>query len=281
MANPNLMPRKRNTPKMTPEILDYVTDKAMLKAWAHLSLSERVLKIHEKFNVKMTQQTLGLWYRKNKIRWRKPQYKMLGALKRGSLLQDQAEWCWQLTTYMQRGFEIIYIDETSSHLWDHKGKVWQPNDDSVHIYRAATRGHSVTIIAGLSSDGGKLHWQLAKSTNKEDFLNFLKKQVHPFVKYPRSTVLVLDNHRAHHSLVVTEWLKEKHYIVHFLPPYSSELNPIETVWALLKRRWGKMLSSQAFEEKMLKISTQARQKKDEFNYDSDGELILSTKQKMS
>ena len=32
---------------------------------------------------------------------------------------------------------------------------------------------------------------------------------------------------------------------------------------------------------MLKISTQARQKKDEFNYDSDGELILSTKQKMS
>ena len=94
MANPHLMPRKRNTPKMTPEILDYVTDKAMLKAWAHLSLSERVLKIHEKFNVKMTQQTLGLWYRKNKIRWRKPQYKMLGALKRNSLLQDQAEWCW-------------------------------------------------------------------------------------------------------------------------------------------------------------------------------------------
>ena len=76
---------------------------------------------------------------------------------------------------MQRSFEIIYIDETSSHLWDHKGKVWQPNDDSVHIYRAATRGHSVTIIAGLSSDGGKLYWQLSKSTNKEDFLNFLKK----------------------------------------------------------------------------------------------------------
>ena len=144
---------------------------------------------------------------------------------------------------MQRGFEIIYIDETSSHLWDHRGRVWQPQDDAIFIYRPATRGHSVTIIAGLSSDGGKLRWQLSKSTNKEDFLLFLKTKVHPFVKYPRSTVLILDNHRAHHSHIVTAWLEKENYIVHFLPPYSSELNPIETVWALLKRRWGKMLHS--------------------------------------
>ena len=280
MANPDLMPRRRNTPKMTKEIIDYATDRAVLKQWAHLSLRERVIKIHEKFQTKITQQCLGFWYRRNGIRWRRPNYKMLGALKRATLLKEQAEWSWQLTTYMQRGFEIIYIDETSSHLWDQKGKVWQPNDDSIFIHRPSTRGHSVTIIAGLSSNGGVLQWQISRSTNKEDFLHFLKSKVHPFVKYPRSTVLVMDNHRAHHSLVVSKWLQEKSYIVHFLPPYSSELNPIETVWALLKQQWGKTLTSQGFEDKMLKISNQARSKKDEFNYDSDGELVLSTKQKM-
>ena len=88
MANPAKMPRKRNTQKMTAEILDYVTDRAVLKLWAHLSLAERVHRIQERFDVKMVQQTLGSWYRRNQIRWRKPQYKMLGALKRDTLLQD-------------------------------------------------------------------------------------------------------------------------------------------------------------------------------------------------
>ena len=27
----------------------------------------------------------------------------------------------------------------------------------------------------------------------------------------------------------------------FLPPYSSELNPIERLWSLVKRRWTKSL----------------------------------------
>ena len=100
MAKPYLMPRKRNKVKMTAEIIDYVTDRLVLKSWAHLSLAERVVKIDERFNVKLTQQCLGYWYRRNGIRWRRPQYKMLGALKRQTLLLDQSEWCWQLTSYI-------------------------------------------------------------------------------------------------------------------------------------------------------------------------------------
>ena len=120
MANPDLMPRRRNTPKMTKEIIDYATDRAVLKQWAHLSFKERVLKIQEKFQTKITQQCLGFWYRRNGIRWRRPNNKMLGAMKSATLLKEQAEWCWKLTTYMQRGFEIIYIVETSSNLRDQK-----------------------------------------------------------------------------------------------------------------------------------------------------------------
>ena len=140
-------------------------------------------------------------------------------------------------------------------------------------------------MAALSSKTSRLHWSLTRSTNKEDFLEFLKLKIHPFVKYPRSTVLIMDNHRAHHSTIVTEWLKQKNYVVHFLPPYSSELNPIETAWAILKKRWAKQLHDIEFEDKMFKINntdTKAlRNKKKEFDYDSDGEIILTTKQKLS
>ena len=97
------------------------------------------------------------------------------------------------------------------------------------------------------------------------------------VRYPRATVLVLDNHRAHHSKVVSEYLGMKGYVVSFLPPYSSELNPIETVWSLMKREWGKILLSQEFETKMVRLSRPIKQLREEYDEGSDGELKVTTR----
>ena len=56
-----------------------------------------------------------------------------------------------------------------------------------------------------------------------------------------SSVLVLDNHRAHYSHVVSEYCEKVGLDLLFLPPYASELNPIELVWAQFKRRWSNEL----------------------------------------
>ena len=92
----------------------------------------------------------------------------------------------------------------------------------------------------------RMRFMFGKSTNKEEFLEFLKTKINPWVKYPKTTVLVMDNHRAHHSKIVSEWLKQKSYVVHFLPPYSSEFNPIERAWAIMKREWSNHLASLDF-----------------------------------
>ena len=104
----------------------------------------------------------------------------------------------------------------------------------------------------------RLRYSLAKSTNKEDFLQFLKEKIDNYSSYPRSTVLVMDNHRAHHSKVVTEWLAEKQYVSAFLPVYSSEFNPIERVWAMLKHEWAQTLIRKDFEARMVSISRPIR-----------------------
>ena len=109
------------------------------------------------------------------------------------------------------------------------------------------------MIGALFRKDAKLFYRFARSTNSEDFLEFLK-ELNRFIKYPRSTVLVLDNHRAHHAKAVTAWLAEKQYVVLFLPPYSSDLNPIEQIWGIMKREWRKSLLSQEFETKMIRIS---------------------------
>ena len=53
----------------------------------------------------------------------------------------------------------------------------------------------------------------------------------------RGTVLVLDNHRAHHTEEVIEFLRSVGAEPLFLPPASSIMNPIEVLWASVKRRW--------------------------------------------
>lgn len=52
------------------------------------------------------------------------------------------------------------------------------------------------------------------------------------------TVVIIDNARYHHATLHASWRKDMvdHFRLHFLPPYSPELNPIERVWKLIRRR---------------------------------------------
>jgi transposase len=54
----------------------------------------------------------------------------------------------------------------------------------------------------------------------------------------RRIVMIIDNARYHHASLHEAWRREvaDHFALHFLPPYSPELNPIERVWKLFRRR---------------------------------------------
>ena len=49
-------------------------------------------------------------------------------------------------------------------------------------------------------------------------------------------VVVLDNLRIHHSKKLNE-VYTNDFKEFFLPTYSSELNPIERLWWIVKRKW--------------------------------------------
>ncbi len=54
----------------------------------------------------------------------------------------------------------------------------------------------------------------------------------------RRTVVIADNASYHHASLHRPW-RERHsrrFALYFLPPYSPELNPIERVWKLTRRR---------------------------------------------
>src|SRR6266851_7857987 len=74
--------------------------------------------------------------------------------------------------------------------------------------------------------------------NGPSFFQFLQ-QLRPVSRGTgRRVVVITDNAPYHHARLHKSW-REKHadrFALDFLPPYSPELNPIERVWKLTRRR---------------------------------------------
>ena len=47
----------------------------------------------------------------------------------------------------------------------------------------------------------------------------------------------MDNHRAHWSEEIQDFLQNNGATAAYLPPCSSYFNPIETIWSWVKAKW--------------------------------------------
>ena len=64
----------------------------------------------------------------------------------------------------------------------------------------------------------------------------------PFLK--RGDLVVMDNLNMHKSLATRRLIEAAHAVPVYLPTYSPELNPIELLWAHLKRDLRKLALDQ-------------------------------------
>ena len=105
----------------------------------------------------------------------------------------------------------------------------------------ADRGHSVTVLGAISNRGGWLKYRIAESTNKVDVIALIQ-MIEGQVEDKDETLLVMDNHSAHHSLDVKDHPADCDIPSLFLPVYSSPLNPIEHVWSCFKHHWSGLVN---------------------------------------
>ena len=93
----------------------------------------------------------------------------------------------------------------------------------------------VNLSGALDIVDQKIHFQEDLTLNAEATISFLQKIEKAYPK-KKKVHLFLDNARYYKNQKVQAYLKTSKVQMHFLPPYSPNLNPIERVWKWMKER---------------------------------------------
>jgi len=131
------------------------------------------------------------------------------------------------------GHELIAIDEAGFQLTTTYKKIWYPRGETPR--GAFFWSNKKLITFGALTSEHKFYYDFYIAQNSMTFMNFLRglfKNIDKKKKY----VIILDNAGFHKTQCVRKLFEEysEWISVEYIPPYSPELNPIETCWKVTK-----------------------------------------------
>ena len=188
----------------------------------------------------MSRQRLKNLYKKNKIKYGRPEWVYTSALKNKDRLNSErkafAKLLWPIKD------KVLYMDQSSFSIEHKPGKTWQLIQDKMQVLHPGRRSSNLTLF-GVSGYGIKPVFMITASTNQVDcvkFLELVKRKVQR-----ENLSIVVDNHKAHHSLCVKDYCNSNGIRFLFQPAYSSQFNSQERVWAYIKRNFRNLLATQS------------------------------------
>lgn len=131
------------------------------------------------------------------------------------------------------GYELVSIDEASFQLRADYKRIWFPKGEKPK--GAFFWSNKKLIVFGALTSSSRFYYEFYNSQNSLMFCHFLDSLI-GWLKPNKKYVLILDNAGFHKTDCVRELLdKQSKWIsVEYIPPYSPELNPIETCWKVTK-----------------------------------------------
>jgi len=94
----------------------------------------------------------------------------------------------------------------------------------------------ISVLGAMGMNNGQLVQTQSSIFNAISFKKFIKKILRN-AKTDKKILMVLDNARFHHAKINKEFLKSVRDRIKLLysPPYSPDLNPIESFWEKTRR----------------------------------------------
>lgn len=178
-----------------------------------------------KCGVKMPLRTVGEYLKRWGYTPQKP-------LKRAYEQDPQALKAWLATDYpaieqraKSEDAEIGWGDESGLRSDAQVGRGYAPKGRTPEI-QPNTQRVRVNYIASISNQGKVRFMLYTQKLTAQVFITFLKRLI---AKRERKLMWIVDRHPVHRCDAVQQWLQEHQQIIelHFLPPYSPQLNPAE------------------------------------------------------
>lgn len=118
-------------------------------------------------------------------------------------------------------------------------RMWVPPEIKDPILLHAPTRNSIGYFGAVRlRDGRFVYRREPGKFTGATFYEFLRQLRQASRGTGRKVVIITDNASYHRSQFHQPWreLLADHFVLDFLPPYSPELNPIERVWKLTRRR---------------------------------------------
>ena len=134
---------------------------------------------------------------------------------------------------------IIFLDESGCDRRDYMRKYgYSLRGQPPVCHKILARGEHLSLITFMST-AGVLDCQIVHgSVDGDVFYTFAEKylllHLMAFNGVNPHSVVILDNCSIHHMDAVVDMIHEVGALVHFLPPYSPDYNPIENMFSKLK-----------------------------------------------
>jgi len=131
-----------------------------------------------------------------------------------------------------RRARIFFGDEASIRSDYHSGTTWAPKGETPVVRTTGAR-FKINMLSAVSGRGDFRFMLTEKGYTADVFIEFLKRLI---AGAEGPTFLILDGHPVHRSAKVRRFVEstEGKLELYYLPGYSPELNPDETVWSYVK-----------------------------------------------
>lgn len=152
---------------------------------------------------------------------------------RASERNEAARAVWRAEVAAVPAEELLFLDETGSHLGYTPTHAWAPRGQRAYASAPANRGENKTVVAALTLAGVGPVLRFDGAMDRARFEGYVRHFLAPTLR--PGQVVVADNLKAHHSPAVRAAIEARGARFLPLPAYSPDFNPIEEAFSKVKQ----------------------------------------------